>query len=122
MFDCHYDLLTYILMKKNEVELLKEQCTRVYRKDNITGGIFNLFYMSPVEMRAELGIEEEQINLIENLKEVKQFIESNQLISSDTKYIFGIEGLDYLKNIEDIDILYSLGLFCFQKKSCENGS
>lgn len=110
MFDCHYDLLTYILMKKNEVELLKEQCRRVYRKDNITGGIFNLFYMSPVEMRAELGIEEEQINLIENLKEVKQFIESNQLISSDTKYIFGIEGLDYLKNIEDIDILYSLGL------------
>ena len=110
MFDCHYDLLTYILMKKNEVELIKEHCRKVYRKDNITGGIFNLFYMSPAEMRAELGIEEDQINLIENLKEVKQFIESNQLISSDIKYIFGIEGLDYLKNIEDLDILYSLGL------------
>lgn len=110
MIDCHYDLLTYILMKKNEKEFLKGYCDKVYRKDNIIGGIFNLFYMTEKEMKEEIGIDKSQINLIENLNEVKQYIESNQLISSDIKYIFGIEGLDYLEKVEDIDILYSLGL------------
>ena len=81
MFDCHFDLLTYILMKKNEKEFLKEYCSKVYRKDNITGGIFNLFYMSEKEMKEEIGIDKAQINLIENLKEVKEYIEQNQLIS-----------------------------------------
>ena len=61
-------------------------------------------------MKEELGIERNQINLIENLKEVKQYIEDNKLIPNGIKYIFGIEGLDYLENIDDIDILYSLGL------------
>lgn len=110
MIDCHYDLLTYILMKKDEKDFLKKYCKQVYRKDNITGGIFNLFYMTKKEMKEELGIEENEINLIENLKEVKQYIDLNQIIPKDVQYIFGIEGLDYLANIEDIDILYSLGL------------
>lgn len=110
MFDCHFDLLTYILMKKNEKEFLKEYCSKVYRKDNITGGIFNLFYMSEKEMKEEIGIDKAQIDLIENLKEVKEYIEQNQLISKNINYIFGIEGLDYLEKIEDIDILYDLGL------------
>ncbi len=110
MFDCHYDLLTYILMKKNDVNFLKNYCRKVYNKNNITGGIFNLFYMTPKEMKEEIGIEENEINPIKNLAEVKQFIESNKLVSKDINYIFGIEGLDYLQNIDDIDILYSLGL------------
>ena len=110
MFDCHYDLLTYILMKKNDVNFLKNYCRKVYNKNNITGGIFNLFYMPPKEMKEEIGIEENEINPIKNLAEVKQFIESNKLVSKDINYIFGIEGLDYLQNIDDIDILYSLGL------------
>lgn len=110
MFDCHYDLLTYILMKKKEQEFLKNYCSKVYNKNNITGGIFNLFYMSKEEMKDEIGITENQINVIENLREVKQYIEGNQLISDDIDYIFGIEGTDYLEKIEDIDILYSLGL------------
>lgn len=32
------------------------------------------------------------------------------MISDDINYIFGIEGLDYLEKIDDIDVLYSLGL------------
>lgn len=110
MLDCHYDLLTYILMKKEEKEFLKNYCNKVYHKNNITGGIFNLFYMSKQEMKDEIGISENQINVIENLKEVKQYIEENKLISDDINYIFGIEGLDYLEKIDDIDSLYSLGL------------
>ena len=110
MFDCHYDLLTYILMKKQDQSFFRNYCTAVYNKNNITGGIFNLFYMSKEEMREEIGITENQINVIENLREAKQYIKENQLISDDTDYIFGIEGMDYLEKIEDIDILYSLGL------------
>ena len=110
MFDCHYDLLTYILMKKDDKELLKNYCNKVYNKNNITGGIFNLFYMSKQEMKDEIGINENQINVIENLKEVKKFSEENNLISNGIDYIFGIEGMDYLEKIDDIDILYSLGL------------
>lgn len=110
MIDCHYDLLTYILMKKNEKDQLREYCNKVYKADNITGGVFNLFYMTKKEMKEEIGIEEGQINLIENLRDVKHYIELNQIIPKGIKYIFGIEGLDYLEKIEDIDILYSLGL------------
>lgn len=108
MIDCHYDLLTYILMKKKEKEFIKEYCKKVYRKDNIIGGIFNLFYMSENEMKEEIGIE--KINVIEDLTEAKKYIDNNKIIPKDIKYIFGIEGLDYLENIEDLDILYSLGL------------
>lgn len=110
MFDCHYDLLTHILMKKNDTYFLREYCKKVYNNNNITGGIFNLFYMSTQEMKEEIGIDESQINVIENLKQVKEYIESNQLIPNNIEYIFGIEGLDYLEKIEDIDILYDLGL------------
>ena len=110
MFDCHYDLLTYILMKKDEPDFLKNYCASVYNDNNISGGIFNLFYMSESEMKEELGFEKEQINVIENLKEVKNYIDSYNLFSNKINYIFGIEGLDYLEKIDDIDILYSLGL------------
>lgn len=110
MYDCHYDLLTYLQIKKGEITFFKEYCKQVYRKDNIIGGIFNLFYMSETEMKEEIGIKKEEIDVIENLKEAKQFLEANHIIPDDIHYIFGIEGLDYLQNIEDIDVLYSLGL------------
>lgn len=110
MYDCHYDLLTYILMKKEEKVFLQNYCERIYNKDNITGGIFNMFYMTEQEMKEELGMEKQQINLIENLKEAKQYIKENKLIPNDMQYIFGIEGLDYLERIEDINVLYDLGL------------
>lgn len=110
MFDCHYDLLTYILMKKDNPDFLKNYCTQVYRKDNITGTIFNLFYMSKKKMQEEIGISKDQINVIDNLREVKEYIQKHHLLSNDITYIFGIEGLDYLENIDDIDTLYELGL------------
>lgn len=110
MFDCHYDLLTYILMQKDNPDFLKNYCTKVYRKNNIIGGIFNLFYMSEKEMQEEIGISKDQINVIDNLREVKKYIQKHHLLSDDITYIFGIEGLDYLENTDDINILYSLGL------------
>ncbi len=109
MFDLHYDLLTYIYMNKNNLKEVKEHINRIF-KNNITGGIFNLFYMSPKEMQDELGIKEEEINIIKNLEEINKLIDNNKLIPKNIKYIYGIEGLDYLERIEDLDKIYNLGV------------
>ena len=110
MFDCHYDLLTYIYINRNNLEKVKKHIREVYKKDNIIGGIFNLFYMSPKEMIEELNIEYKDINIIENLKVVNKLIQQYELIPSNIKYIYGIEGLDYLEKIEDIEEIYKLGV------------
>lgn len=109
MFDLHYDLLTYIYINRNDIRKIKKHCNNIFR-DNLTGGIFNLFYMSKQEMKEELNVEVKEINIIKNLKDVKNIIEENNLLPPNIKYIFGIEGLDYLQNIEDINILYDLGV------------
>jgi len=109
MFDLHYDLLTYIYMNKNNLIKVKKHCKKIF-KDNIVGGIFNLFYMSPKEMEEELKIEKEEINIIENLKVVNTLIKENNLIPRHIKCIYGIEGLDYLEKIQDIDLIYDLGV------------
>lgn len=109
MFDCHYDLLTYIYMNKNNLKVVKKHCGNIF-KDNISGGIFNLFYMSLQEMKEELKIEKEEINIIENLKVVNKLIKENTLIPKNIKYIYGVEGLDYLERIGDIDTMYDLGV------------
>ena len=61
-------------------------------------------------MQQELGINPEEINVIENLKTVKKLIKQENLIPKNIDYKIGIEGLDYLENIDDIDILYDLGV------------
>lgn len=109
MFDCHYDLLTYLYINKNNLKEVKRHLRKIF-KNNITGGIFNLFYMSYEEMAEELGIKKEEIDIIENLKTAKEIIAENNLIPKDIKHIYGIEGLDYLEKIEDIDTIYDLGV------------
>ncbi len=109
MFDLHYDLLTYIYMNKDNLKKVKKYFKKIFN-NNITGGIFNLFYMSYNEMEDELGIKKEEINIIKNLEEVNRLISDNELIPKKIKYIYGIEGLDYLENIEDIDKIYGLGV------------
>ena len=110
MFDLHYDLLTQVYINKDKMAELKNNFNKIYNEKNIIGGIFNLFYMSPKEMKDELNINPNEINIIENLKEVNSLIKKYELIPKKIKYIIGIEGLDYLEKIEDIDILYELGV------------
>ena len=90
--------------------MLKKYFKKIYNKQNIVGGIFNLFYMSQKEMKEELNIEPQEIDIIKNLKLVKELIEKYNLIPKEAKYIMGIEGLDYLDKIEDIDKIYKLGV------------
>lgn len=110
MFDCHSDLLTYIYQKRNDIEFLKSYCSKIYNPNNITGGIFNLFFMSPEEMHAELGFSKDELNPVKQLEFVLKLIHVHSLIPRHTKSIFGIEGLDYLSSLDDIDLLYDLGI------------
>ena len=66
--------------------------------------------MSEKEMQDELGIYPNEIDVIQNLKTVNYLIRRYGIIPRNIKYIVGIEGLDYLKDINDIDILYNLGV------------
>ena len=109
MFDCHYDLLTYIYMNRENLNKVKKHCNRIF-KNNITGGIFNLFYMSPKEMKEELNIDLDEIDVVKNLETVNKIIKKDNVIPNNVIYIYGIEGLDYLKRIEDIDKIYELGV------------
>lgn len=109
MYDCHYDLLTYIYMNKNNLEEVKKYCDKIFRH-NIEGGIFNLFYMSEREMLEELDIEAKEIDIINNLKEVKELINKENLIPKNINYKIGIEGLDYLNSLEEVDTLFELGV------------
>lgn len=110
MFDCHYDLLTYVYINKNNLKKVKRFCKKVFKPANITGGIFNLFYMSLDQMKEELNIEKNEINVVENLELVNKLVKQYNIIPQKTKYIYGIEGLDYIKDFEDIDKLYNLGV------------
>lgn len=109
MFDCHYDLLSYIYINRFNLNNVKKYCKKIF-KNNINGGIFNLFYMSQNEMKEDLQIEEDEIDIINNLKIVDKLIKENNLIPLNIKYVYGIEGLDYLKKIDDINVLYNLGV------------
>lgn len=109
MYDLHYDLLTNIYINKNNILEVKKYLKKLFR-NNISGGIFNLFYMSPKEMKEELNIEEKEIDIIKNLEEVKKIIRKNKLIPKNIKYIYGIEGLDYLYNIKDLEQMYQYGV------------
>lgn len=109
MFDCHYDLLTYIYMNRKKLNQVIPHCNKIFN-NNITGGIFNLFYMSKQEMKEELNIEPNEIDIIQNLKEVNSLIKKNKIIPNNIKYIIGIEGLDYLESIDHIDEMHLLGV------------
>lgn len=110
MFDYHYDLLTEVYLNRNNIPKLKEYYKKAYNKNNITGGIFNLFFMSEKEMEEELGIQKEELNLKEMLFTVHKLIEENKLIPDGINYVYGIEGMDYLEKIDDIDYLYKIGV------------
>lgn len=110
MFDYHYDLLTEVYLNKNNIPKLKEYYKKVYNKNNITGGIFNLFFMSEKEMEEELGIQKEELNLKKMLFTVHKIIIENKLIPEGIHYVYGIEGLDYLEKTEDVEYLYKIGV------------
>ena len=119
MYDMHYDLLTILYFhminhhKKANKEKLYHDLQKIYQ-NNILGGIINLYFMTPQEMKEELDIS------IEEMKDIKRMLEEsisclnklkNQKILPQTlDFIYSIEGCDYIENKKQLEELYSLGL------------
>lgn len=107
IYDTHYDLLTYILMKKDEPEFLMKLCQDLYAPNNILGGIVNTYYMPVENMQKELKIGD--CNVIEHFKTVNKVIADYNLLPNRKSILFAVEGCTFVK-IEDLPILYELGL------------
>ncbi|MEE3343210.1 MAG: membrane dipeptidase [Bacilli bacterium] len=119
MYDMHYDLLTilyYVFEKRSLSHLYKliGDCRDIYNKDNIIGGIINLYFMTYNEMFEELGITKEEINNIPLMLKKSigylKYLKDIDVIPKDVDFIYSIEGCDYLKGADDLDELYELGL------------
>ena len=104
MIDTHYDLLTilYCCYLKDDfsyIEKIKEDLT------SIDGLVTNLYFMSKSEMKKELEID--KIDVFEMFK-----ISTNLFKDyfGDKRYIFSIEGCDYIEDTKELENLYRLGL------------
>ena len=109
MIDTHYDLL-YVLYTeylKNDYSYT-EKFKNNFNKNNVTGLIANLYFMKKEEMQEELGkYYQDDINVLEMFKKSIELYKEK--INID-KTIFSIEGCDYIKDEEELEELYKLGL------------
>ena len=120
MIDMHYDLLTiiYFYLNKNNKfynpEKVQEMCKKIYKENNIKGGFINLYFTPIEEMISEIDISlEECLNLTEMFKTAITSVENFKnlgYIPKSTKFIYSIEGCDYIKSKEHLKELYNLGL------------
>lgn len=120
MYDMHYDLLTilYFTMSDNNIFANKEKLfydlQKIYRNDNILGGIINLYFMTKEEMKEELDITYAEMVDIKGmfLKSITllEMLKKCEIIPIQTKFLYGIEGCDYIKNEQELEDLYRIGL------------
>ena len=106
MIDLHHDLLSimYYSYLRNDYTYLKEWINN-FSENNVSGLLANLYYMSPEEMQEEMGNVE--INVLEMFKKstslFKEYLPNENVI-------YSIEGCDYIKDINELEELYNLGL------------
>ena len=106
MIDLHHDLLSimYYSYLRNDYTYLKEWLNN-FSNNNVSGLLANLYYMSPEEMQEEMGNVE--INVLEMFKKstslFKEYLPNENVI-------YSIEGCDYIKDINELEELYNLGL------------
>ena len=106
MIDLHHDLLSimYYSYIKNDYSYL-EEWLKNFRKDNVSGLLANLYFMNPIEMKEEIG--DREIDVVEMFRiSTKMF--KTYLPLEDV--IFSIEGCDYIKDTNELEELYNLGL------------
>ena len=106
MIDLHHDLLSimyysYIL---DDYKFLNEWL-KCFRKDNISGLLANLYFMSREEMQEEMGNKE--INVVEMFRKSTEMFKQ---YLPEEKVIFSIEGCDYIKDTNELVELYDMGL------------
>ena len=106
MIDLHHDLLSimYYSYLRNDYTYLKEWLNN-FSDNNVSGLLANLYYMSPEEMQEEMGNVE--INVLEMFKKSTSLFKE---YLPNEKVIYSIEGCDYIKDINELEELYNLGL------------
>lgn len=120
MYDAHYDLLTiiYFNLKKDNPKANKDRfisdCIKIYKEGNVDGGIINLYFMSKEEMLEELGITAEELanvrKMFKNAIDSLKALERQKIIPKDKKFIYSIEGCDFIENPLELWDLYNMGL------------
>lgn len=110
MIDLHFDLLTklYTSYLENDFTFI-EEFSKNFNKDNVSGVIANMCFMSKKEMEEEYSKHyfDDSVSVVEMFMISKQLIE--EYLDSDINYIMSIEGCDYV-DINDLDTLKELGL------------
>ena len=108
MIDMHYDLLSilyqcYLRMDFSYINKIMS----VFRNDNVSGLLANLYFMNEEEMKEELGDNYGEIDVVD------MFRVSTKLFKEyfpDLNVIYSIEGCDYIKDLDELEELYNLGL------------
>lgn len=119
MYDMHYNLLTILyfnLKAQNPLgdpEKLIQDCIKIYHNNGIKGGIVNLHFETPAEMKEKFGIDGNELkNIKEMFKESTNYFESLKAtgVIPNGEFIYGIEGCDFIKNANELGDLYNIGL------------
>lgn len=120
MYDMHYDLLTvlyYNFVIENNHANLKTCITNIkstYAKGNVRGGIVNLYFMNEKEMKSQLRIEKKHLDnvplMFKNSVILCEKLKEEKLVPKNVDFLFGIEGCDYIKSLEELEILHNMGL------------
>lgn len=108
MIDLHYDLLSilyqcYLRMDFSYIEKIKS----IFRDNNVSGVIANLYFMSEDEMKDELGDNYGEIDVVEMFRISTNLFKEH---FPDIEVVFSIEGCDYIKDTLELEELYDLGL------------
>lgn len=109
MIDMHYDILSilYNCYLKNDYSYI-ESWIKNYNFDNVTGIIANLYFMNEEEMNDEMGIV-----IDDKFSVVDMFRISTELFKKylpDIDVLYSIEGCDYIKDCDELEKLYNMGL------------
>lgn len=106
MIDMHHDLLSIIYYSylRNDDKYLREWIKN-FNGDNVSGLLANLYFMSEEEMKQEIG--DNEIDVLEMFRIATELFKK---YLPDTKVIYSIEGCDYIKDTNELEELYKLGL------------
>lgn len=110
MIDTHYDLLTiaYVAYLNNDYSYL-EKISHYFNKDNVTGVIANLYFMSLEEMKNELHPEyyNKKVSVLDMFVKAKEILD---FYLPNTDKLYSIEGADYISGEDELEKLHKAGL------------
>ena len=106
MIDLHHDLLSimYYAYLNNNYDYL-DRWIKNFRDDNVSGLLANLYFMNPEEMKNEIG--DREIDVVEMFKKSTEIFKK---YLPNYNVIFSIEGCDYIKDTNELEELFNLGL------------